>query len=141
MSTTKTGTKSAAELLRDLLALPERRPGCWEARHVEALEEPLRAILNLLDPPSRHDPFVSHDELNVERPFLANCGCLGRDDQPAWCGPWPTLADAFRGMIRHLRSHGLDVEPIMDKLPVFTATLTAGELRVAYAEAMDREGL
>jgi hypothetical protein len=39
----------AADQLRALLAIPETRPGCHEADHVEALETELTAVLTLLD--------------------------------------------------------------------------------------------
>ena len=44
-----TTTTTAADQLRALLALPDERPGCWEAEHVEALEDELRAILDALE--------------------------------------------------------------------------------------------
>lgn len=37
--------ETAADALRDLLALPDTRLGAWETRYVGALNEPLRDIL------------------------------------------------------------------------------------------------
>ncbi len=45
----KTTTDGAADALRALLSLPDVRPGCWEAPHVEALHDELHAVLDLLD--------------------------------------------------------------------------------------------
>lgn len=39
----------AADHLRELLCLPEERPGSWEAEHVAALGDELREILEALD--------------------------------------------------------------------------------------------
>ena len=47
--TTDARIDQATETLRALLRLPEERPGAWEAGHVEALEDELRAVLALLD--------------------------------------------------------------------------------------------
>ncbi len=44
-----TNTTTAADALRALLALPHERPGSWEAVHVEALEDELQAVLDLLE--------------------------------------------------------------------------------------------
>lgn len=44
-----TTSTTAADQLRALLALPLQRPGSWEAEHVEALEDELRAILDVLE--------------------------------------------------------------------------------------------
>jgi hypothetical protein len=40
--------RTATEILTTLLDLPETRPGCWEAPHVEALRLELTAVLDLL---------------------------------------------------------------------------------------------
>ena len=44
-----TNVRTAADQLRALLALPGERPGCWEAEHVEKLEDELQAILDALE--------------------------------------------------------------------------------------------
>ncbi len=43
-----TSVTEAAGALRALLSLPDERPGCWEAEHVEALEEHLAEIVDTL---------------------------------------------------------------------------------------------
>ena len=43
-----TRTRTAAEALRSLLAIPDDRPGAWEADHIIALENELRAVLAIL---------------------------------------------------------------------------------------------
>ena len=48
-----TTTTTAADRLRALLALPDDRPGCWEAEHIIALEDELRAVLDALEPDDR----------------------------------------------------------------------------------------
>ena len=45
----RTTTRTAADRLRALLALPDERPGCWEAVHVEALQDELSAVLDALE--------------------------------------------------------------------------------------------
>ena len=45
-----TTTTTAADHLRALLSLPDERPGCWEAEHIIALEDELRAVLDALEP-------------------------------------------------------------------------------------------
>ncbi len=40
---------TAADRLRALLAIPDDRPGSWEAVHVEALEDELRDVLDALE--------------------------------------------------------------------------------------------
>lgn len=42
------GDGGPVELLTALLAIPAERPGSWEAPHVEALDDALRAILAAL---------------------------------------------------------------------------------------------
>ncbi|CAN5922051.1 hypothetical protein BH23ACT10_BH23ACT10_10780 [soil metagenome] len=42
------GIYAATKALYALLALPDDRPGCWEAAHVTALHEPLCEILDAL---------------------------------------------------------------------------------------------
>ena len=44
-----TMTTTAADQLRSLLAIPDQRPGAWEAEHVIALEGELRAVLEVLE--------------------------------------------------------------------------------------------
>ena len=44
-----TTTTTAADQLRALLTIPDERPGAWEAVHVEALEDELRAVLDVLE--------------------------------------------------------------------------------------------
>ena len=44
-----TTAHTAADRLRALLALPDDRPGCWEAEHIIALEDELRAVLAALE--------------------------------------------------------------------------------------------
>ena len=39
---------TAVERLRGVLAIPDQRPGAWEAPHVAALEPTLRDVLALL---------------------------------------------------------------------------------------------
>ena len=40
---------AATSALRRLLELPDRRPGAWEAAHVTALGDELRAVLHELE--------------------------------------------------------------------------------------------
>jgi hypothetical protein len=49
MGTTQdTRNRKALSLLTKLLTIPDERPGCWEAEHVEALEEPLAEVFDTL---------------------------------------------------------------------------------------------
>ena len=50
-----TTAHTAAQQLRALLALPDERPGCWEADHVIALEDELRAVLDALEGDDQED--------------------------------------------------------------------------------------
>ena len=46
---------TAARQLRALLALPDERPGAWEAEHIIALEDELRAVLDALEGDDQED--------------------------------------------------------------------------------------
>lgn len=49
----------ATQLLYALLALPEQRPGCWEAAHVTALGEQLGEVLDALR--AERPAWLQHD--------------------------------------------------------------------------------
>jgi hypothetical protein len=48
-STNSANVTGAADQLRALLAIPDQRPGAWEAEAVETLHDELTAVLDLLD--------------------------------------------------------------------------------------------